>query len=213
VISSLLDLQAAKFRDRHNIDDSDVQQAFRESQDRVISMALIHEELYKDVYTDTLNFSKYIEELANNLFLTYRVGNTEIKLDTDLDENIFFEMDTAVPLGIILNELISNSFKYAFVDRDKAEIRIKLHREEYDECNSRFTTYVLAISDNGRGISKDLDIEKLDSLGLQLVTSLVDQLDGELAIKRDNGTEFTIKFRVTENNNPGSPTVTKQLVK
>ncbi len=196
VISSLLDLQAAKFRDRHNIDDSDVQQAFRESQDRVISMALIHEELYKDVYTDTLNFSKYIEELANNLFLTYRLGNTEIKLDTDLDENIFFEMDTAVPLGIILNELISNSFKYAFVGRDKGEISIKLHREEYDECNSRFTTYVLSISDNGIGISKDLDIEKLDSLGLQLIYSLVEQLDGELVLKRDSGTEFIVRFSI-----------------
>jgi two-component sensor histidine kinase len=159
-------------------------------------MALIHEELYKDVYTDTLNFSKYIEELANNLFLTYRLGNTEIKLDTDLDENIFFEMDTAVPLGIILNELISNSFKYAFVGRDKGEISIKLHREEYDECNSRFTTYVLSISDNGIGISKDLDIEKLESLGLQLIYSLVEQLDGELVLKQDSGTEFIVRFSI-----------------
>ena len=77
-------------------------------------MALIHEELYKGGGFDTLNFSSYIEELADNLFQTYRLGNTDISLNMDLEENIFFDMDIAVPLGMIVNELVSNSLKHAF---------------------------------------------------------------------------------------------------
>ena len=126
VISSLLDLQAEQFRDRENIKDSEVLKAFRESQDRVISMALIHEELYKGGGFETLNFSPYIEELTENLFLTYRLGNADISLKTDLAEHVFFDMDTAVPLGMIVNELVSNSLKHAFIGRDKGEILIKL---------------------------------------------------------------------------------------
>ena len=204
VISSLLDLQAEKFRGKKNIEDSHVLEAFKESQDRVISMALIHEELHKGRELDTLNISNYIEELADNLLSTYRVGNNGIILDTDIEEDIFFDMDTAVPLGIIINELLSNSLKYAFPSRDKGEIRIKLHRVENIECkieDCKSNAFTLSISDNGVGIPEDLNIEELDSLGLQLVTSLVDQLDGKLELKRDNGTEFTIRFTVTEKSN------------
>ena len=204
VISSLLDLQAEKFKGRKDIKDKEVLEAFRESQDRVISMALIHEELYKGSQLDTLDFSPYIKELADNLFLTYRLGAADIRLNTDLEENIFFDMDTAVPLGIIVNELITNSLKHAFSGRDKGEIRIKLCREENGEYKSngyKSKIFVLSVSDNGIGIPENLDIEDLDSLGFQLVISLVDQLDGEFELKRNNGTEFVIRFTVTEQNN------------
>ena len=204
VISSLLDLQAEKFKDREGIKDSEVLEAFRESQDRVISMALIHEELHRNEGLDKLNFSQYIKELADNLFLTYRLGNDRTGFNKDIEENIFFDMDTSVPLGIIINELISNSLKYAFQGRDHGEIRVKLHREGDSECKiegGNSTAYVLSVSDNGVGIPKDLDIEDLDSLGLQLVNSLVEQLNGELELERNNGTEFIIKFTVTEKNN------------
>ena len=197
VISSLLDLQAEKF------DDIKVVEAFRESQNRVISMALIHEELYKEEGTDTLNFSEYLKMLAKNLFQTYRLTSKNIYLNTDLEENTFLDMDTAIPLGIIVNELVSNSLKYAFPGREKGEILIKLHREEKGKCNNegcKNTSYFLSISDNGVGIPENLNIEDLDSLGLQLVTSLVDQLGGELELKRNNGTEFIIRFTVTEYN-------------
>jgi PAS domain S-box-containing protein len=203
VISSLLDLQAEKFNGKKNIKDSDVLEAFRESQDRVISMALIHEELHKGEDVDTLNFSSYIKELADNLFLIYRLGNEGICLDISIVEDIFFDMDTSVPLGIIINELISNSLKHAFSGRDKGEIRIKLHREENGESRlkgCKNTTYILSVSDNGIGIPEDLDIENLESLGLQLITTLVDQLDGELEFKKDNGIEFIIRFTVIGNN-------------
>lgn len=199
VISSLLELQAEKFREKKNIEDSQVMEAFKESQNRVISMALIHEELHKGERFDTLNFSLYVKELAENLFLTYRLGNKGISLDTDIEEGIFFDMDVSVPLGIIINELVSNSLKHAFSGRDKGEIRIKLHREESGECKieeDKITTFILSISDNGVGIPEDLNIEDLDRLGLQLVVTLADQLDGELELKRDNGTEFIIRLTV-----------------
>ena len=128
-----MDLQSEKFRNRQNIKDSEVLKAFKESQDRVTSMALIHEELHKGGEINTLNFSHYIEELVDNLFLTYRPGNEKINLNMNISEDIFFDMDTSVPLGMIVNELVSNSLKYAFVNGDKGEIQIKLQREESDE--------------------------------------------------------------------------------
>ena len=192
VISSLLDLQADKFNDLKVIE------AFRESQSRVISMALIHEELYKEKGTDTLNFSEYLKTLSENLFQTYRLSSKNIHLKMDLEENSLLNVDIAVPLGIIVNELISNSLKHAFIGRNNGEISIILRREESKNEESKGTCYTLIVSDNGVGIPENFDIENLESLGLQLVTSLVDQLDGELEFKRNNGTEFTIKFTVTE---------------
>jgi two-component sensor histidine kinase len=204
VISSLLDLQADKFRNRKNITDSEVLEAFKESQDRVLSIALIHEELHRGEGYNKLNFSQYIEELSENLFHTYSLGKENIVLTLNLEGNVFFDMDAVVPLGMIVNELVSNSFKHAFSGRNDGEIQIKLHTEKNEGylksvteiCES--TSFTLSISDNGVGIPDNLDIENLDSLGLQLVVSLVDQLDGKLELKRNNGTEFAIRFTVTE---------------
>jgi two-component sensor histidine kinase len=206
VISSLLDLQSDKFNKRECIKDSEVLEAFRESQARVISMALIHEELYKGGGFETLNFSPYISKLTENLLQTYSVGNTNIDLKLNIAENIFLDMDIAVPLGIIINELVTNSFKHAFSDKKEGEIKIELHREENEDCikcihEDCSNTFTLTVSDNGIGVPEDLNIEELDSLGMQLVTSLVDQLDGKLELKRDNGTEFTIRFAVNEKDN------------
>ena len=201
VISSLLDLQAEKFNNRELIKDSEVLEAFRESQNRVISMVLIHEELYKGEETDTLNFSEYLPKLAETLFQTYRLSGKNIHLSMDLEENALFNMDTAVPLGIIVNELVSNSLKHAFPGRDRGVIRIKLRREKNGENKkegNKSTSFTLTVSDNGVGIPENLDIEDLDGLGIQLITTLVDQLDGELELKRNNGTEFAIRFTVTE---------------
>ena len=196
VISSLLDLQAEKFKDRKDIMDSEVLDAFREIQHRVISMALIHEELHEGNGGDTVGFSSYLGKLVENIFLTYRLGNTDISLNMDLEENFFFDMDTAVPLGMIINELFSNSLKHAFSGRAKGEIQIKLRREgnKKDRCKS--TSFTLDVSDNGVGIPENFEIESLNSLGFQLVASLVDQLDGEFVLKRDNGMKFTMRFTV-----------------
>jgi two-component sensor histidine kinase len=198
VISSLLDLQAEKFKDRKDIMDSEVLDAFREIQHRVISMALIHEELHEGNGGDTVGFSSYLGKLIENIFLTYRLGNTDISLNMDLEENFFFDMDTAVPLGMIINELFSNSLKHAFSGRAKGEIQIKLRREGNKKNCCKSTSYTLDVSDNGVGIPENFEIKSLNSLGFQLVASLVDQLDGEFDLKRDNGMKFTMRFTVIE---------------
>ncbi|HWQ48555.1 MAG TPA: PocR ligand-binding domain-containing protein [Methanosarcina sp.] len=209
VISSLLDLQAEKFRSRE-CEDSEVLNAFKESQDRVMSIALIHEELHEGRGDDALNFSSYTKRLVENLFQTYRVGNVNTSLNIELEENISFDMDTAVPLGIIINELVSNSLKYAFLGRDNGKIQIKLHREKSAEfVNSgqgsteeshNGTNFILTVSDNGIGIPEDFNLENSSSLGLQLVETLIDQLGGEVELKRDSGTEFVIRFTVPVQN-------------
>lgn len=200
VISSLLDLQADKFND------TKVVEAFRESQNRVVSMALIHEELHDGKGSEVLNSSKYLERLVENLFQTYKSRNADIRLNIDLEENIFFGMDTLVPLGLIVNELVSNSLKHAFIDRDDGQIQIKLFKEESSGYKDNIagskqekvqsTSFILIISDNGIGMPGDFDLKNPASLGMQLVTTLIDQLEGKLELKKDNGTEFTIRFTV-----------------
>lgn len=206
VISSLLDLQMENFSQRETVKIPDVLETFRESQNRVISMALIHEELYENGGNDTLNFSLYLKKLSQSLFQTYKVGNASTTLNLDMEESIFFNMDTAVPLGTIVNELVSNSLKHAFPGRDNGEILIKLYREEAEEykndkderknkdCES--SRFILIVSDNGIGVPEDVDVENPETLGLQLVSALVDQLDGKLELKRTNGTEFSMSFVV-----------------
>ncbi len=208
VISSLLDLQAEKFRGKGCVEDSEVLKAFRESQDRVMSIALIHEELHEGRETNKLNITPYLERLVKNLFQTYWLGNAGTSLNIELEENIFFDMDIAVPLGIVINELISNSLKYAFPGGGKGLIEIKLLREEsvqYTDNRSvskredNVTCFVLTVSDNGVGIPEDFNLNTSETLGLQLVTILVDQLGGKLELKRNPGTKFIIKFGIPEN--------------
>ena len=208
VISSLLNLQADKFKNREFIKNSEVLEAFRESQDRVISMALIHEELYNGNKFKTLNLSAYIRKLVEKLFQTYRLDDKNIHLHMDLEENMFLNMDDAVPFGIIVTELVSNSLKHAFSGRDEGKIYVELHKNEAGElinsreeskCKSfKSTSFILKVSDDGVGIPKSIDLGNPNSLGMQLITTLVDQLDGELKLEENNKTEFTIRFIVTD---------------
>ena len=208
VISSLLDLQASKFENRGNVKDSEVVEAFRESQDRVASIAIIHEELHESKGAGTLNFSSYLESLVENLFHTYRLGNVDLSLSMDLEKNIFFDMDIAVPLGLIVNEIVSNSLKYAFPGGDKGVIRIKLYREDLGKCaKSKLeskkgdytdTNFILIVADDGVGMPESFNLDNSDTLGIQLVVALVDQLGGELELARDQGTRFVIRFTVAE---------------
>ena len=163
VISSLLDLQAEKFSDEK------VLEAFKESQNRVASMALIHEELHKGTGENTLDFAAYLQGLTKNLLSSYHVGNNGINLNLDL-EQIHLSMDTAIPLGIIVNELVSNSLKHALPNAKKGEISITLkrtenftpNRESFELggiCDENDFCYVLKVSDNGKGIPKEIDFK------------------------------------------------------
>jgi two-component sensor histidine kinase len=177
VISSLLDLEADKFADGNVIE------AFKESQNRVISMALVHEELYRSQDMESIDFSDYLMKLVKELSYSYVIEKDSIKIKTDV-ETVFLDMDTAIPLGMVVNELISNSFKHAFSPGEKGEICVKLSLE-----NEKLT---LIVRDNGSGFPEHINFKETDSLGLQLVTTLIKQLGGTIGLERDGGTRFRI---------------------
>ncbi len=196
VISSLLALQSENFRD------DAVVEAFRESQNRVISMSLIHEELYKSRDVETIDFATYLRELTSDLLQSYKVGSSDIRLKLDLD-NISLGIDSSIPLGIIVNELVSNSLKHAFPESGKGEIRIKLSRlseakqnisEPEDSIGEKNKCFTLLVADNGVGFPEYIDFKSTSSLGMQLVNTLVDQIDGSITLKRGAGTDFIIQF-------------------
>jgi len=177
VISSLLDLESEKF------DNEEVIEAFRESQNRVISMALVHEELYRSQDMESIDFSDYIMKLVNELSYSYIMDKDKIQVKTDID-NVFLDMDTAIPLGMIVNELVSNSFKHAFEPGQDGEIYVNLH-----SVDDKLT---LEVGDNGVGFPEDIDFRETDSLGLQLVTTLTSQIEGSIELENTEGTNFVI---------------------
>ncbi|WP_410507719.1 PAS domain S-box protein [Methanosarcina hadiensis] len=209
VISSLLDLQSEALSHHEVCKISDVVEAFAESQNRVISMALIHEELYKGDKIDTLDFAAYLRKLTEDLFSSYKPGNKDVSFSLDL-EQVDLGMDIAIPLGIIVNELVSNSFKHAFPDEIEGKIQINLLKiknsssvsdiagSDGDYIEKGVFDYILKVSDNGKGIPKEINFKNTNSLGLQLVGILVEQIDGCIKVKSDHGTEFTIWFNNLE---------------
>lgn len=187
VISSLLDLEAEKFRDEK------VVEAFRNSQNRVISMSLIHEELYKSGDNETLDFTEYLKKLIDKLFQCYAAGRRNIRMLTDIEPEIRLHMDIAIPLGTVINEIVSNSLKHAFSEEREGEIQIILHNIKNSETASN-NCFLLTISDNGEGFPETVDFENPGSLGLQLVNTLVNQIEGKVEMQKNNGTEFRIWF-------------------
>ena len=180
IISSLLNLQTKYINDEEAVD------ILKESQNRVRSMAMIHEKLYQSEDLSHINFVDYIQSLVSNLFYSYNTVETNIKPIFDV-ENLSLNIDTAVPCGLIISELVSNSLKYAFLPETEGEILISL--KFIDD------KYELIIRDNGIGMPVDIDFNKLETLGLLLVNTLTEQLDGEITIIRDHGTEFIIRFK------------------
>ncbi|EKF84857.1 PAS domain S-box protein [Methanobacterium formicicum] len=185
VISSLLNLQS------RYIKDEEARAIFKESQERAQSMAMIHERLYRSADLKHINFGDYIRKLANDLFRTYVADPSRIKLELDV-EDVMIDINIAIPLGLMVNELISNSIKHAFPGESNGKIRVKFNEND-NQC-------VLEVSDNGVGFPPDFKPEKADSLGLQLVNSLTQQIGGELELERDQGTDFRITFQQPEEN-------------
>ena len=179
IISSLLNLQS-----RH-ISDKEALGVFRESQNRARSMALIHEKLYRSDNLRKIDFGEYIRSLTVELFNSYRTSSG-IELDTSID-NINLDINTAVPLALIVNEIVTNSLKYAFPDKKAGNVLVSFAKNHEG--------LQLIVEDNGIGFPNDLDFRNTNSLGMQLVTSLTDQIKGNIKLERDGGTKFVIDFK------------------
>ncbi len=181
IISSLLSLQSAHIKDRRDLE------MLKESQNRIRTMALIHEKLYQSEDLANIDFHEYIEALVDALFRSYGVSTDTVTPAIEVGA-VSLGVDTAIPCGLILNELVSNSLKHAFPGGRKGEIRITLR-----PLNGSIE---LMVRDNGVGIPDRIDFRTTDSLGLHLVTILAeDQLNGKITLTRDGGTTFTITFR------------------
>ena len=184
VIYSLLRLQSAHIKDKHDLE------IFKESQNRVMSMAFVHEKLYQSEDLAMIDFAEYTRKLATSLFHSYAAYPEIIALEINV-EDVFLGIDNAIPCGLIINELVSNCLKHAFPRGKKGKIRVELRSDKDLHAGDKF---ILTVSDDGIGFPKDLDFRNADTLGLQLVTTLVKQLKGTIELDRDGGTEFKITF-------------------
>jgi two-component sensor histidine kinase len=185
VISSILKLQA------NYIHDPDALDVFNECQDRIRTMALIHEKLYRTEGMARINFKDYLESLTGLLLRSQAAKGTEVRHGFQL-ESVEVDIDTAIPLGLIANELISNCLKHAFIGRPRGSVIIRLQRSGAGE-------YELVVKDDGNGLSPDFSLEQTQSLGMRLVRILTGQIRGRVAFRSGPGTEFAITF-------PNSPT-------
>jgi two-component sensor histidine kinase len=148
-------------------------------------LAIIHEKLYQSTDFASINFEEYIQSLVSYLLSYY--SKTNIIVDIDVEKDIILNMDTAVPCGLIINELVTNSIKFAFPGGKTGKIYIKLHYED--------GSLILLIGDNGIGLPDGMDFENSQKLGFQLVKTLTDQLEGTIQYNGKYGTEFKIKFK------------------
>ncbi|WP_430905848.1 sensor histidine kinase [Maribacter sp. 2-571] len=181
-VSSLLSLQS------RNHDDKMVKELLKSSQNRVISMAMVHEMLYLREDIGKIEYQSYVRELAEYLIRSIKGTSSNITLDVDIPD-LKLNIDTAIPLGLLINECITNALKYGIPNDSKGEIEIKLRKSENDE-------YTLNIGDNGVGFAKDITHKNTKSLGLKLIHNLSRQLRG--SIIRDltkGGTHYVVKFR------------------
>ncbi|SCG85222.1 PAS domain S-box protein [Methanobacterium congolense] len=179
IISSLLNLQI------QHVEDREAENVLKESQGRVKSMAMLHEKLYQSPNFTNINFKEYIERLVFDIFYSYGIKTGSIESELDI-EDIKIGIETAIPVGLIINELVTNSIKYAF---PKYNGTIKIEFKSSEEGLE------LIVADDGIGLQKDIDPKNTETLGLQLVNSLTDQIDGNIELDRSNGTKFKITFK------------------
>jgi two-component sensor histidine kinase len=187
VITSLLKLQSKYVKDKHAVE------MFVESQQRVKTMALIHEELYKSVDMARIEFAPYVKNLAGQLHRLYGARSRGIALEVQVAD-VLLDVDRAIPSGLIINELMSNSLKYAFPQAFLAQhkehpntVRIELQEQNKERL-------MLRVSDNGIGLPADFDLHNTPTLGMQLVSTLAEQLRGTLDCRNEEGTQITITF-------------------
>ncbi|MGD8535065.1 MAG: PAS domain S-box protein, partial [Candidatus Aminicenantes bacterium] len=183
IISSLLNLQSRHVKDKESLG------LFKSSQNRVKSMALIHERLYQSKDFTRIDVADYVQNLTNHLFITYGISKDAVKLKMNI-KDIFLDINTAIPCALIINELVSNSLKHAFPNGKKGEIQISMSPLGKDEIE-------LVVGDNGKGMPEDANLKNTKSLGLYLVSMLAeDQLHGEIKLDKTEGTAFRFRLRV-----------------
>ena len=180
IILSLLRIQSRSVKQRGT------REIFKQSENRIRSMALIHEALYKSRDLANIDFADYIARMTTHLLSIYREDLGEIAIEQEV-EGVFLDINRAIPCGLVISELVSNSLKHAFPDRKKGKLLIRMTQDK--KGINRLT-----IKDNGIGLPEGLDYRETDTLGLQLVTDLVQQLKGTINVKKTKGTEFGIKF-------------------
>ncbi len=180
VVSNLLEFQA------DYINDPGLVKVLEDSRNRIYSMALIHEKLYRSMNLDTINFGEYLEDLVHNLFESYNIEDNRVTFELDL-QPIFLNIETAHPCGLIVNELLSNTLKHAFPGSRKGKVNVLMTQNNKDQI-------IVRVADNGIGFPAHLDFRHVDSLGMELVCTLTEQLEGEITLNREGGTTFELKF-------------------
>lgn len=192
VVSNLLGLQA------HGIKDPKLSEAFRESRNRVVSMALIHEKLYQSQNLAEIDFELYVKDFIESLYHSYGLSRNQYEANLDI-HGVKFDIETAIPCSLIINELVSNSLKYAFANRQHGRISIAVHPNATNED----WAYELVVGDDGVGMPDNFSIENSSSLGLKLVKTLTRQIGGDLELDAKHGTKFTIHFGKKTNSREG----------
>ncbi|MDO9186091.1 MAG: PAS domain S-box protein [Bacteroidia bacterium] len=188
IILSILNLQHAQITDKKTLD------LVRDIRSRIKAMSFIHELLYQTDDFSSINFSDYITNITNNLIYSYTQNQTiDLKLDVGA---IFLDLDSAIPCGLIINEIVTNALKYAFTEQENGEVSVSLTQKN--------DFIQLTISDNGKGLPSNIDFRNTESLGMQLVVTLVQQLGGEIVLDNSNGAKYTITFKMINKAESGS---------
>jgi two-component sensor histidine kinase len=180
IISSLLNLEAERVS-------PPVREIIKRSQTRIRSLSLVHEKLYRSADLTRIDLAGYIESLADHLFHVYVVDPSKVRLETDF-EDVSLDINSAIPCGLILNEMISNALKHAFPDGRKGALTVRMKRTSDDFVE-------LQVSDDGIGLPAAFDFDNPKSFGFQIMKLLVEQLEADFTIDRTRGTTFVMKFR------------------
>lgn len=191
IMSSLLYLQSTR------VEDEGTRRMLKESESRIRSMALVHEQLYQSADLSAVDFAQYIRTLAAHLFRSYAVDSNVVSLEIGTDP-VPLSIESAMPVGLIVHELLTNSLKYAFPNGRRGSVRIELKKTDDGEIH-------LAIGDNGVGFSSGSGPGNAESLGLNLVRTLIEQLEGTLELDRSSGTNYQIAFADGPHPDGGAP--------
>ncbi len=180
VVSNLLEFQSDYVQEPGLI------KVLEDSRNRIYSMALIHEKLYRSTNLEKINFGDYLEDLIDNLFESYNIQDGRVQFELDI-EPVGLNIETAQPCGLIVNELVSNTLKHAFPNPREGIVYLGLHQDEEDKI-------IVTVRDNGIGFPEGVDFRNVESLGMELVCTLTEQLEGTITLDRENGTVFTVSF-------------------